>query len=557
MEITSFAGTTVNGSTGIVVRYGYGNWAPNQATTQFRDRVNLPPEFLSVSYPVKQQGFEVHIGDAYSGTTDAFMLMVSELFDVRAGEQTLIMQRVAGDSSTEMQIRARVVSFGRVHNSQWRGTFEIADPFWLSTTESTATNSPATNGGRVAVTPKIVLSGGLSATRNRATITDRTGSGLANYPVRIPYTSGRAAANIVVYVSGLNAPFWYDSTSGALWVRVNCGPNGSTYVDIYYSTNLNNTKTANTLDMAGLDPATATNDAPVWNDLIVGKHPQAASLAWLPGNIPPWMTPVTGASSAVTTISYGLGSGPADPSLGGTYDNTASQITFYYVAGQGGPDNDQHCIILTTPVPFAATNSLVNLTRASSQVVNSIGPSMVVAYRTQTDGAWIYAEGISLDQGTLQNNLISQTLMGALALPGAVQVAIGLRVTHLQQLGTEPAGNVRLTAAGAGGTFTGALDSSKTPTVSLSADITAQIIDGTLLNSTTGDMIVFDTLLADAGDFTLDRDAGSIGPASGPWYAANIEFNNAAQWFTLAVGSNSWSYDAGAVSLAWHERTAF
>lgn len=539
MEITSFAGTAINGSTGIVVRYGYGNWAPNQATTQFRERVDQSPEFLSVSYPAKQQGFEVHIGDAYTGTTDEFMLTVNALFSVRAGEQTLIFQRVAGDASTEMHIQARVVSFGRVHNNQWRGTFEIADPVGQSTAESTATTSPTINDGGLAVTPKIVLSGGLAATRNRATITDRTGQGIANYPVRIDYTSGLDPSNIIVYVSGVKAPFWYDSTSGALWVRVNCGPNESTYVDIYHGAFIANTKTANTLDMAGLAKDISTNSLPGWDDWAISSHPQAAALAWVPVNMPDRIVSSSGSTHPWT---YTLAA------------QNSESVTFVVRAQASIDANDWNGLLLTLPVPLASGATIAIAMTYTTWVLDmgsARNVTRLLLGRTRENAPW---EIIVSDEPTADMIAASTTYdfdLPATDVSGHVQLAIVFG-TSLAILGdSQPKAVFEISDV----TLTAGLNPTQIPSISLSAAIAAQLIDGTLLNSTTGDKIVFDTLLCDDVDFTLDRVAGTIGPASGPWYSDNVEFTNSSRWFTLAAGSNTWTCDTGAVALSWHERT--
>ena len=79
------------------------------------------------------------------------------------------------------------------------------------------------------------------------------------------------------------------------------------------------------------------------------------------------------------------------------------------------------------------------------------------------------------------------------------------------------------------------------------------------MNTTTGDQITFTDLVFDDVTFTIDANADQpFSPESGPWYAADMAFTNAAQWFTLAVGANTWTAPGStAVTLTWHDREEF
>src|ERR1035437_2307820 len=361
MELISFGGTDINGSTGLVVRYGYGSWTPSQANISGRERVNMPFVIDTITYPSKQQPFTVSIGAVYSGTVDEFMSTVNELFSVRLTAYTLIAERTAGDASTEVQVQARVSSFGRIQNNQWQGTFEVADPVWQSTSPTTDTSSPTINTGELFAIPTVTISGSTNATRNRLTVTDNTGQGFANYPIKVGYTSSRDAAHIRVWLNGRSIPFRYNSTSGALWVRVDCGPSGKAFVDIYYSTAINNTVTANALDMGGLSVA-GTNAIPAWSDWGIEAHPDAMSLIWVPGLLPKEVSPTYQPDTAWT---YGIVN-QASGSLTFQVSNTPERLA-----------QDASMAALILPVPasgtFTATFTWTNV-NAIDPLISSFSP---------------------------------------------------------------------------------------------------------------------------------------------------------------------------------------
>lgn len=532
--------TEVNGTslpaTHFLMDFESGQLAPFTVNLNLRNRTGTSPAIDSVQSAPRDLGFVCWANDS-DDTLDDFRAAVLAVLPVDGTAITVKARRDSSDGATEVSITAYVASIHPDSASKAiHGTLRALDPYWQSTTQQTDTTSPTTNAGSLAVVPVITLSNGLSATRNRATITDRTGHGIANYPVRIGYTTSLVAANIVVYVNGLSAPFRYDPTSGALWVRVNCGPNQTTFVDIYHSASLGNTVTANTLDMGGLDIDSATNTVPVWDDWQIEAHPPAAALAWVAGNLPTAMSNSTGTDN---TWTWALTS------------ESASGVTFTFALDGSKLANDANLAVLTLPAP-AASGAIL----AASAIWTTLGVhgtpddyvKLTIWTRQRDQISWELQ-----DSQAISGTTSPQTVNVSADVSGAVQIAVGL-LAAVHILGSLTSSATWTVNAA---TLSG-LDSALIPSVVLSADVTAMILDGMLTNSTTGDQIVFDELLMDDVALTLDVNSDGIQAASGPWYAANIAFNNSAKWFTLAAGANAWTFSGTAdVSLAWHEKQAF
>ena len=441
---------------GIVVRFGYGNWQPNQAATSVRQRVDMPAVIDTVSYPSKRQPFMVYADSDYSGSTDDFMRAVNQLFSVRRRTQTLIAERVAGSSSTEVQVQARIVDFGRVHDNMWHGTFEVPDPVWVSTATTSDSTSPTTNAGQLEALPSIALTGGASATRNRGTVTDRTGYGLGAYPIVFDYGTGYDSANMLVYLNGRSVPFYYDTVSGGLWVRVDCKPNASTYVDIYRSTSINNTVTAQALDMGGL-AIDSTLTAPSWDDWQIEQHPDSASLVWLPVNMPTYVV-----SSSGTDLPWTYALTDQQPS--------GATITFQILPQSALNDVNGIAAVLPAPAASGATlTATVTYTIVSdSHSPQNLGANINIQILTKKRGEYSW-RSVATVNGSGATSPDTITVSGDVS--DAVQVALIIGTDYAIMGNMQGQWTLEVTDMSLS-----ALASATAPNITLSADIDARYV---------------------------------------------------------------------------------
>lgn len=258
------------------------------ATTTKRQRSRLTPAITNEVFESRRRIVHISPDPAVIDTSDpdnveSLDSTIHEIFMPWKGTRILYGTDHSGNNYTA---NIRINRFGRRSPHEWEAEFEFIDGVWKSATLNTETTSPLTVSGNVFAQPTITLSGGQAITRTRVTVTDRTGHGIMGYMISVS-APGASASNHLVYMNGIEIPF--NLSSGRLFFRVAAPPpNGSgstsTFIDIFYSTAITNTETADQLDAAGitLNAAVASGAFTTDPDNPFSKA-LASSLTWHPG----------------------------------------------------------------------------------------------------------------------------------------------------------------------------------------------------------------------------------------------------------------------------------
>jgi hypothetical protein len=288
--------------------------------------------------------------------------------------------------------------------------------------------------------------------------------------------------------------------------RVSVGASQSTELHLYYGSSVDQALTAQALNPGGLalDHASFTNGNMVWSDLsLLGSNPDVPQ-SWRWGRV------------------YGLG---YTQTFGGT-------VSIYSNAEAVGLTSTGYdALVMTSSVAAAAGTPLSGLT---AFVVGGSNTSAVgqVLYRTANSPAWATAATIYyLNSGG-----------GPYATPAAVAIAI-------VPYHPTPA-NYALVQITAPSTYWQlALDAGEVPTVTVGAETTAHLIDGTFTLST-GDSFEFDNVYTD-GAITINCVTkqitstgtliGSIIP-SNPDNWADLPANVAVTWTNAPNTSTSFEW---------------
>jgi hypothetical protein len=509
-DFTAFDGVTINGASAYRVFTRYGEDGPYTAEPQLRPIIGRTPTRDGIIYAGRSFPFIV---DRAGSTADAqWQEDVQEIFTPNKGERVL----TATANGVTVTLNVDVTELRRTTHSRFEGVFHAADPYWKSTTTSTDSASPLTQSGNVDALPVITVTPASATMRRvRATITDTSGRGLVNYPYRITFdstgVSAAAAADYIAFYNGRAIPFYVANLNNAattMDVRLDIPPSGSSFVDIFYGSSVNNTITAQTLDDGGheLTDATYTNTRWVFHhdqfDRISTRPP--ATGVWRLGKIG---NVIAGTSFGITTLS-------------------TTGITFS-VKPNSSLANDADAIVLTVGAEAGTTNALDGLTVSTTTAAGS--PELLIRYRKAGEGYW-------------------RAATGAYDLDNAVEIAIGIQPTT-----TADDGTVSITEDS--GDRPWRLLLTATPTLSVSAAVDARTISGAVTNSTTGDSITFTDVYLDNTTLIVDCAAKRVYPSSGPLYGIVVP-NNRADWFRLAPGSNTWTDLGLSSSFSWANRYA-
>jgi hypothetical protein len=415
------------------------------------------------------------------------------------------------DNGVTATVQANITNLTRVTNRMFTGTFSIPDPIWRSTA-SAATST--TNAGDFKALPVITLTptAGNTTLRRRVTVVDNTGRGLFNYPILATIDSSTGTpgatttANYTVFVNGRSVPCYVISpNTGAtkIWFRCDVAAGGTTNVDIYYGSAINNTL-AQTYNAGGMALSSASNSSWVWDTPYAISSAPNASGVWRPGKL--------GLSQDNT--SYGI-SAEATSSLSLLVDDANGQA------------NDADCMICTLGVP--AASQLTGLTRqlfSTAQIGGII--SSFVKYRIAGQTSWTKIVLKAWDSTTATPPQTETPTSVAINIPNAVEVAIGVEPTEAQ-----PAGYVTLS-----GTITIALSSY--PTVTVGASVAARYVSsGTLVNSTSLCTITLTDFYCNAENFTIDCIQKYVASVGGNPFYGSITFSNPDDWFALNPGANT------------------
>lgn len=592
VTITHFNGlqlSTVNIDCGLP----YGNDGPFTAQPNLRSRNNQVPIQESIQYGERTLPFIVV---PTGSVTDAnFRANVYRYLTPLDGLRTI--QATHDDGSTTITAQADIISLQKVQNRMYSGTFLLPDPIWRKSTSSNSTSSPTSASGTYKALPSISITPTSSTLqRRRVTITDNatTNRGQMNYPILATFDSTLGApgattsADYIVFDNGRAIPFnvtGHNTASTRIWFRVDIPKGGSKTIDIYYGSSINNTSTADTFVDGGMALASSSNTSWVWDDYSVSTFPTATGV-WRPGKLGLSLDNTTfginsESSSGVTfavendaslvndadTMIVTLGS-PATANLTGLTrvltlqdsDGVLRGFVKYRIAGgvswiTASSQSIDSTLFTSFPQSSTNTKTITNNTVANPTVVTanghgfSNGDIVTITGSNSTpsiDGTHTISN-VTTNTFTVPVNVTvsgnSGTVKQASVITNAVEIAIGIEPAE-----ERPRGTYALS-----GSIT--VDLSNTPSISVGANSTARLINGTLTNSTNGDVITFTDVYLDNVAMTIDCLNKTITVASGPWYGS-ITFSDPDDWWALNVGSNTWSYSAGTftTSITWFDR---
>ena len=525
---TSFDGFSVNGATDYgLTLYAGGDRAPRTMQPVLRPRTNQTPVIDSVNMGELRIPFDLYLKDGAAISEAQFRAAVRQYFNpyVATGRTLLATH---DDGSTALTATAWLSPFMQESYKTFSGEFIIPEGCFRSTTVNSDSSSPLTVAGELEALPSLAItSSGSTLARRRVTITDNCTRGLSGYPVAITFDStgysAAAAADYIVFYGGRSVPFSVVTPNDAntkVWLAVDCPPAGSVTLDIYYGSGINNTITANAFDDGGMDLTNATNTSWVWDaPYTVSTNPTRCGV---------WRAVKAGRT--VSGVAFGIEA----------ESGTVLDIALAPVATAGNLANDADAIVLVIGTGAGTTNALTNLSR--DDISSPTGAYLFfVRYRTANQIGWTTATSAdTLGAGST----------AAIDLDNAVEVVIGVEPTAATADLT-----LRLALSGS---LTLALNSSLTPTVSAAAAVAAELIDGTITNSTTGDSIAFDDVYLDeAAALTINCLAQTLSVSTGPMHTAGsgIQPSNSDEWFPLGVGSNAWSLPAGvALTISYANR---
>lgn len=487
---------------------------------------NLPPAVRSVNYQPLQFPVRISI-DATSSQSEyeAFCEDTEAAFRPWvATPRTLL--ATWHDGTTAMQLDCWVVSLEQEVDSgpggavMYRAILRAAIPFWVAPTLTTtlANEASIVNDGTTRAYPRLSLTSSTHVSWHSATVTDNTGRGLVEYPVAFGGTfTGASASTLFVLVNGVSVPTLLVGTT-KVWARVSVPPNGTTQVDIIYGTGLSNEQ-GGTLSLGGLDPTNSTNATWRWTDFTFSDDPLGPGM-WRPGFAK-------------------FAKGEPDDWGYETNNESASGLTFQLANPSAGQKNDANAIILNVGTAAGASNALSGLSRVTTD--HTSGVRSFVRVRTYGSANWAQVWAQTAD-GTVTTDI---------DVDGAVEIAIGTEYTGAG--GTDDAAM----AIAASGNFELDLDGSSIPTVSVASATNMDKYDGTITNSTTGQVLTFNDFCVPDGTLIIDCSADPtervISHADGP-SIGGITFSDSSGMLGLDPGPNALAYSGvGSVVVIYRD----
>lgn len=487
--------------------------------------VSAAPQLTAVSnsYPLLQsvafngRRFLITVWrDAGGSTTvDQFKDTVGKWFNPALGRSgTRFLRALHRDSSTLLRIPIVVhrldphPEFIEAFLVEAEATVNYFEKITQTSTTTISGSASITNNGNTRAPVQLEISSSVTYSGRRATITDRTGRGVYEYPIVLysGITSFQRDESYVI-VNGESVPFLSNGTQGNdyIWLYVTVPANGTLVVDIIRNTGLTNAR-ADTLDMGNILLSNTSNSTLKWNiqsmaDIV--DAPPGKSAMWYP-----WRAQMT--AGGPSDLGFEIGEG-----------TSAARLT--QNAPASGQKQNANSMICTLGIEAGSSNALTNLSRVTANhtsQVRSFCRFRKPGRRTWNDG-W-----------TQTGN-------------GTVTSAIDVDEAHMLIVGIEPTGSSPTDGATldfSGNDISLALDSTKTLTISYE-DTTWMYINGAVTNVSTGQVITFDDVFCIDGTLTIDTNYRHLEkaittPDDVP-YLGDITETDGVDLFSLDEGSNS------------------
>lgn len=531
--ITGFDTETFNGpSDDYILRYDGRNLADWELEVEIRERVGSFGRRELIKIPPREIPLVATMSDAAlaaAGSLDEARRTFEEamygLFVPYAGERILLGTHTrADDSDVPVYLMCDIVSVSTPRASNRPYFYVLAhavDPYY----KSVATSTDLENSGQLTAIPTLSISGGTACTRDRYSISDPTGRGVAGQPVKFTSAFG---ANDWVFDRGRPIPT-VDN-----WVRVDILPGSPTILDVYRSTGISN-PLSGSLDLGGLDPSASDNST--WEIDVSNVHQDPNA----PGSFH-YRT----VGQIFSAVSYGPNPSGANFALSpdNQFANTADSI-----------------VINTGVGADTITDAILTLSGGYSAEAELDGDGIETGDYFYTDAARIfireraYGQKLYTDVVTEQhgaNPLVAvssapsdvdiDTTSGE-ALDEAYNIALGIEA--LTNLGD---GELAIT-----GTIVIELSSTITPSLVGTVDARA-ISDQSIEIDANGDGVRLIAAFRDDVDLEIDAYNRVISPVSGPFYVGDVLWTNPADWFRLPVGVNTISAGSLTVTVEYEER---
>lgn len=530
--ITSFDTQTFNGpGDDYVLRYDGRNLADWDLEVEIRERVNQFGRRELVRIPPREIPLVATVSDAAlaaAGSLDEIRNQFNDdmyaLFVPFGGERALSSTITRGDGSTvDCYLMCDVISVSTPKATNRPYFFVLlhaADPYY----KSVATSTSLTNDGQLEAIPTLAIAGGTACTRERWSISDPTGRGLAGHPVKFTSSFG---ANDWVFDRGRPVP-----TVGA-WARVDVLPGQATILDVYRSTGISN-PLSGSLELGGLDES-STNAQ--WTIDLASVH-QAPNA---PGSFHYRTT-----GQIFSNVSYGPN--PSGPNFALSPDNQYANTADSIVVNTGVGADQISGVILTLSGGYSAEEELDvdgnptgdNFYTDAARIFvreRAYGQKLYTDVETAQHGA-----NPAVATGTAPVDVTIDTTT-PLALSDAYNIALGIEA--LTNLGD---GELAITG-------TAVIDLSSTVTPALVGSVSARALsDETITIDGNGDSVRLVQAFRDDVDLEIDSYNRVIAPASGPLYVGDVLWSNPADWFRLPAGANTISVGSTTVTVEYEER---
>lgn len=481
------------------------------ATTDVESRRDATGLLRSISVDGRSIPMMVNLNPAGSTTVAQFNNNVKRWFDPGKGRTGTRYLRIEGDDGTTvLRLPVHVVSLAPRPNSIniYDVVLQAVTPYFEAMTEDSeaiTTSGTATNAGNARAQATLEFTGGTSLGGKRFTVTDNSGHGLTNYPVVINYAATSTQSQAFVLVNGASVPFREGSTSAYYWVFVNVPAGGSVTIDIIINTGITN-PLSGVLNIGPLDPANTSNANHTWNTWSVKAAPVRTAM-WRP------------ADPRINWTDIGVEKYEIDS------DSSSATVLRLTAVSSTILRNDASAVLVATGLSGQASSTLTGFSRVMATNSTSAHRAYVY-YRTRDSEYWELAWSVTA----------SATVTTSLDLPNAVEIIAGLEyVTASSSI------NSTLTLSwNTSGVFT--LLAGQPPTVSAATATTWRLLDGTVTNTDSGQVITFDqhirrdgTLtIAASSDYTQRAVQNSVaGPILG-----DVQFSDTVDLFSLEPGAN-------------------
>lgn len=541
MELISWAGVPVNGTAPIMMRFRYGTRDPYTADVTLRQVIGGTPRVEGASYGELRQAFIVFPPKGTHSNLRALNEEVNALFDPERGEQELRALRDPADPTSEVVVRARVVDFGRQEDNLWVGHLLMADPIWQTpdpiTTGPGTITLPSTSRR---VRPILTFTGGTAVNRYHVSVTDTAGRGLSGQPVPIPLGEGWTPADLMVFQALRPVPFFLDSDRGLLWVRIDTDETGMSQLDIYHGDAVQNTVTAQALDLGTLDPlqSTATEWVYPLAKLRQANRAHGGTGSFVANRA---VTPNRGYTFGWDSDGSGEGMLRVSPDQWG---------------GGGSPQplpNDYDALTLVTGVPATRVYVAATAEGVESEVDETqkwVGEG-IVYLRTRYPGEEIW----QTSRVWQWYGWTKQTVEGWIETPGRVQVALAI-AGNIVRRQVQSTGRIIEQRAWGYLRFTGdwrvELDPATVPLVTVSGPIAAQRLDAVVRNVTSGDFVqLVENYIDSDAILTIDPEAGEFATDIGPWHGREMRMQDDVNIFRLRPGPNEITAQGATVTLTY------